>query len=53
MPEQQLTDLLNLPNLEVVKYEMPDAETAILEIKSTLCVAICPICKTASTNIHD
>ena len=53
MPEQQLTNLLNLPNLEVVKYETPDAETAILEIKSTLCVAICPICKTASTAIHD
>jgi transposase len=53
MPEKQLTNLLNLPNLEVMKYEMPDRETAILEIKSTLSVAICPTCKTPSTTIHD
>ncbi|HLF91204.1 MAG TPA: hypothetical protein VI451_19825 [Anaerolineales bacterium] len=53
MPEHQLTQLLNLANLEVVQYEMPDAESAILEIKSTLEVAICPTCKTPSTTIHD
>ena len=53
MSELQLTHLLNLPNLEVVKYETPDAETAILEIKSTLEVAICPTCKTPSPKIHD
>lgn len=53
MPEHQLTKLLNLPNLEIIKYEMPDAETAILEIRSTLEVAICPTCKTPSTAIHD
>lgn len=53
MPELQLTKLLNLPNLEVVKYETPDAETAILEIKSTLAVAICPECKTPSRSVHD
>jgi len=53
MPELQLTHLLNLPNLEVVKYEMPDAETAILEIRSTLEIAICPICKLPSTQLHD
>jgi transposase len=53
MPELQLTNLLNLPNLEVVKSEMPDAETAILEIRSTLEVAICPTCKMPSTKLHD
>lgn len=53
MPELQLTKLLNLPNLEIIKYEMPDAETAVLEIRSTLEVAICPTCKTPSTAIHD
>ena len=53
MPEQQLTKLLNLPHLEVVRYEMPDAETAILEIKSTLGVAICPTCQTPSNTLHD
>ena len=53
MPELQLTRLLNLPNLEISKYEMPDAETAILEIRSTLEIAICPTCKTPGTAIHD
>lgn len=53
MPELQLTSLLNLPNLEVVKYEMSDAETAILEVNSTLEVAICPTCKMPSIKIHD
>jgi transposase len=53
MPEFQLTKLLNLPNQEVVQYEMPDLETAILEIKSRLEVAICPTCQTPSTTIHD
>lgn len=53
MPEFQLTKLLNLPNLEVVKYETSDAETAILEIRPTLEVAMCPTCKTPSITIHD
>ena len=53
MSERQLTKLLNLANLEIIKYEMPDAETAVLEIRSTLAVAICPTCKTPSTAIHD
>lgn len=53
MPELQLTKLLNLPNLEVIRYETPDVETAILEIKSTLEVAICPTCKTPSVMLHD
>lgn len=53
MPEQQLTKLLNLPHLEVVRYELPDAETAILEIQSTLGVAICPTCQTPGNTLHD
>ena len=53
MPELQLTKLLHLPNLEVVKYETPDVETAILEIKSTWEVAICPECKTPSASVQD
>jgi len=32
---------------------MPDAETAVLEIRSILEVAICPTCKMPSTAIHD
>jgi len=53
MPEQELSKLLNLPNVEVVKYEVPDAEMAILEIQSTIGIAICPTCKTPSPRIHD
>jgi transposase len=53
MSELQLSQLLNLPNLEVVKYEMPDRETAILEIQPTIAIAICPTCKTPSTRLHD
>jgi transposase len=45
MPELQLTKLLNLPNLEIIKYEMPNAETAVLEIRSRPEAAICPTCK--------
>lgn len=51
MPEFQLANPLNLPHLDVVKYDMPDAETAILEINSTLDIAICPTCKMPSTLI--
>ena len=53
MPEFYLTDLLNLANLEVLGYETPDAETVIFEIKPTLKVALCPKCKTPSSEVHD
>jgi transposase len=32
---------------------MPNAETAVLEIRSRLEAALCPTCKTPSTAIHD
>jgi transposase len=53
MPEQKLTDLLNLHNLEVIGYEAIDGETVILEVKPTLQVAICPDCKKPSAAVHD
>jgi len=52
MPEQNLTDLLNLPNLEVVGYESSE-EAVVLDVKPTLKVAICPECKKPSASLHD
>jgi transposase len=52
MPEQNLTDLLNLPHLEVTAYETVE-ETVVLDVKPTLKVAICPVCKQASASLHD
>jgi transposase len=53
MPEQDLTNLLNLPNLAVVRYEAIDDETVILEVKPTLQVTMCPDCKKPSATLHD
>jgi len=52
MPEQNLTNLLNLPNLEVVGYESSE-EAVVLDVKPTLKVAICPECKKPSASLHD
>jgi transposase len=52
MPEQNLTNLLNLPNLEVIGCESTD-EAVVLEVKPTLKVAICPDCKKPSATLHD
>jgi|SRR3990172_5918406 len=53
MPDQNLTNLLNLPNLEVIGYETTNEEIAILEVKPTLKVTICPDCKKPSATLHD
>ena len=52
MPEQNLTNLLNLPNLEVLGYESTE-EGVVLDIKPTLKVALCPECKKPSARLHD
>jgi transposase len=52
MPEQNLTDLLRLPNLEVIGYETTE-DAVVLDVKPTLKVAICPECKTPSASLHD
>jgi transposase len=53
MPEVKLTNLLNLPNLEVIGYEATDDETVILEVKPTLKVVVCPDCKKPRVALHD
>lgn len=52
MPAQNLTDLLKLPNLEVTGYETTE-EAVVLDVKPTLKVAICPVCKQPSASLHD
>lgn len=52
MPEQNLTDLLELPNLEVTNYEATE-DTVVLDVKPTLKVALCPVCKKPSASLHD
>ena len=52
MPEQNLTNLLNLPNLEVLGYESTE-DGVVLDIKPTLKVAMCPECKKPSASLHD
>jgi transposase len=52
MPEQNLTNLLNLPNLEVLGYESTE-DGVVLDIKPTLKMAMCPECKKPSASLHD
>ena len=52
MPEQNLTNLLHLPNLEVLGYESTE-DGVVLDIKPTLKVVICPECKKPSASLHD
>ena len=52
MPEQNLTDLLKLSNLEVIGYETTE-DDVILDVKPTLKIAICPECQTPSARLHD
>jgi transposase len=52
MPEQNLTNLLNLPNLEVIGYESTE-DAVVLEVKPTLKVAMCPECQRPSASLHD
>lgn len=52
MSEQNLTDLLKLPNLEVIGYATTE-EHVVLDVKPTLKVAICPECKNPSARLHD
>jgi transposase len=52
MPEQNLTTLLNLPNLEVIGCESAE-DAVVLEVKPTLKVAMCPECQRPSASLHD
>jgi transposase len=48
-----LTELLNLPNIKVVHYQLVGQNRINLFVESTLPAALCPNCQQASTNQHD
>ena len=52
MPEQNLTNLLNLAHLDVIGYESTE-EAVVIDVKPTLRVAVCPDCKKPSATLHD
>jgi len=52
MPEQNLTNLLNLPNLAVIGYEANE-EAVIIDVQPVLKIAICPECQKPSASLHD
>jgi transposase len=47
-----LTELLDLPHVRVVGYELRDDNTIVLDIEFELPVATCPVCHQASGSIH-
>lgn len=47
-----LTELLDLPHVRVVGYELPDEDTIVLNIEFELPVATCPVCQQVSSSIH-
>ncbi len=48
-----LTELLNLPNLKVVHYQLVGQNRINLFVESTLPAALCPNCQQSSTSVHD
>jgi transposase len=48
-----LTELLNLPNVKVVHYQLVGQNRINLFVESTLPAALCPVCQQASANLHD
>ena len=47
-----LTELLDLPHVRVVGFELPDEDTIVLDIEFELPVAMCPVCQQMSSTIH-
>lgn len=48
-----LTELLNLPNVKVVHYQLVGQNRINLFVESTLPAAICPSCQQVSTSLHE
>ena len=54
MANYQIPDeLLGLPNVKAVSYQITSAERIEVCIESTLEAAVCPDCQQVSTQIHD
>jgi transposase len=50
---QMLSELLGLPNVDVLNYQMIGSERIEVQIRSNLEAALCPACQQLSTQIHD
>jgi transposase len=50
---QMLGELLGLPNVRVLGYQIIGNERIEVQIRSSLEVALCPDCQQISTQIHD
>lgn len=48
-----LTELLNLPNVKIVHYQLVGQNRINLFVESTLSAAICPNCQQVSTSLHE
>jgi transposase len=48
-----LTELLNLPNVKVVHYQLVGQNRINLFVESDLPAAICPNCQQVSSSLHD
>ncbi len=50
---QILSELLGLPNVQAVQYQIVNAERIEVSVISTLEAAVCPSCHQVSTQVHD
>ena len=48
-----LTELLDLPNVKVVHYQLVGQHRLNLFVESTLSAALCPTCEQVSVTVHD
>jgi transposase len=48
-----LTELLDLPNVKVVHYQLVGQQRLNLFVESTLAAAVCPTCEHVSVAVHD
>lgn len=52
MALEVLTELLDLPQVYVTGYELPDTERLILDVEVRMPAATCPTCGQISTSVH-
>lgn len=50
---QMLGELLGLPNVTVLDYQLTGHDRIDVQIRSSLAVAMCPTCQQVSTQVHD
>ncbi len=50
---QMLGELLGLPNVSVLGYQISGNERIEVQIRSSLAAALCPDCQQLSTQVHD